>query len=426
MSTASSSSNSNSNSRDKSSKLTEKNFDLEDVLKKEYVRIKSYTDQTLVLQDWKKVQQSIKEGISEESLYLLMSMACHLPNPEDGLPLLADHYPNSTLFSQSKLRSTNPIRKVPRIQPSREANQGREDDDDNVGAKAACYLSANLMKLITKSVDNYMRSMDRIAKGFFSFYKTSSFTVESFKPSIRELSVIKHGLSSCVDIKNTLVNHVAYADTRYQYDSDQTKLGLLRFVIVQHLELTGMSAYRMFVEVIHKLPLMTTGPFLARLRIPETEDCIDEIGRICMSFDRPSHKQGSIPSRFWRYARIVDPGYFLKLQSKSNILAVAILSELCYRYCYTDNRNMVVLANQDQIKKDAAKFVDDFKFDYDMLRLKSANTGPIWKMVIQKKIAARKRQRTAASTDTVDEAMDAQAEQVLLAPEEKDFPDIGV
>lgn len=198
MSTASSSSNSNPNSRDKSSKLTEKNFDLEDVLKKEYVRIKSYTDQTLVLQDWKKVQQSIKEGISEESLYLLMSMACHLPNPEDGLPLLADHCPNSTLSSQSKLRSTNPIRKVPRIQPSREANQGREDDDDNVGAKAACYLSANLMKLITKSVDNYMRSMDRIAKGFFSFYQTSSFTVESFKPSIRELSVIKHGLSSCV------------------------------------------------------------------------------------------------------------------------------------------------------------------------------------------------------------------------------------
>ncbi|KAL7188083.1 hypothetical protein ACSBR1_038020 [Camellia fascicularis] len=98
MSTPSSSSNSNSNSRDKSSKLTDKNFDLEDVLKKEYVRIKSYTDQTRVLQDWKKVQQSIKEGISEESLYLLMSMACHLLNPEDGLPLLADHYPNSTLF----------------------------------------------------------------------------------------------------------------------------------------------------------------------------------------------------------------------------------------------------------------------------------------------------------------------------------------
>ncbi|KAF5935883.1 hypothetical protein HYC85_027012 [Camellia sinensis] len=70
-----------------------------------------------------------------------------------------------------------PIRKVPRIQLSREANQGREDNDDNVGAKAACYLSANLMKLITKSVDNYMRSIDRIAKGFFSFYKTSSFTV---------------------------------------------------------------------------------------------------------------------------------------------------------------------------------------------------------------------------------------------------------
>ncbi|KAL7188043.1 hypothetical protein ACSBR1_037980 [Camellia fascicularis] len=107
MSTASSSSNSNSNSnsnsRDKSSKLTEKNFDLEDVLKKEYVRIKSYIDQTLVLQDWKKVQQSIKEGISEESLYLLMSMACHLPKLEDGSPLLADHYPNSTLCSQSKL-----------------------------------------------------------------------------------------------------------------------------------------------------------------------------------------------------------------------------------------------------------------------------------------------------------------------------------
>ncbi|KAI7988121.1 hypothetical protein LOK49_LG13G01979 [Camellia lanceoleosa] len=205
MSTASSSSNSNSNSnsKDKSSKLIEKNFDLADVLKKEYFRIKSYTDQTLVLQDWKKVQQSIKEGISEECLYLLMSMACHLPNPEDGLPLMADHYPNSTFSSQTKLRSTNPIRKVPRIQPNREANQ----------------------------------------------------------------------------------------DTRYQYDSDRTKLGLLRFVIVQHLKLTGMSAYQMFVEVIHKLTLMTTEPFLARLRIPETEDCIDEIGRICMSFDRPSHKQ---------------------------------------------------------------------------------------------------------------------------------------
>ncbi|KAL7188082.1 hypothetical protein ACSBR1_038019 [Camellia fascicularis] len=258
--------------------------------------------------------------------------------------------------------------------------------------------------------------MDRIAKGFSSFYKTSSFTVKSFKPSIRELSVIKHGLSSCVDIKNTLVNHVAYADTRYQYDSDRTKLGLLRFVIVQHLELTGMSAYQMFVEVIHKLTLMTTEPSLSWLRIPETEDCIDEIGRICMSFDKPSHKQGSIPSRFWRYAqivdpgyflkpqsksnilvisikqgsipsrfwrcaRIVDPGYFLKLQSKSNILVVAILSELCYRYCHTDNRNMVILANQDQIKKDVAKFVDNFEFDYDMLIFES-DTSPIQKMYI--------------------------------------------
>ncbi|KAL7188076.1 hypothetical protein ACSBR1_038013 [Camellia fascicularis] len=394
MSTASSSSNSNSNSnsRDKSSKLTETNFDLEDILKKEYVRIKSYTDQTLALQDWKKVQQSIKEGISEECLYLLMSIACHLPNPEDGLPLMADHYPNSTVSSQTKLRSTNPIRKVPRIQPSCEANQGGEDDDDNVGAKAACYLSANLMKLITKSVVNYMRSMDRIAKGFLSFYKTSSFTVYSFKPSIRELLVIKHGLSSCVDIKNTLVNHVAYADTRYQYDSDRTKLGLLRFVIVQHLELTRMSAYQMFVELIHKLTLMKPTQIFTR---------------ICISFDRPSHKQGSIPSRFWRYARIVDPSYFLQLQSKSNILAVAILSELCYKYCSTDHRNVVVPANQVQIKKDAAKFVDDFKFDYDMLQLKSPKGGPIWKMVIQEKIAAQKRQRTPASTNIVDEAMDA-------------------
>ncbi|KAL7188042.1 hypothetical protein ACSBR1_037979 [Camellia fascicularis] len=280
------------------------------------------------------------------------------------------------------------------------------------------------MKSITKSVDNYMRSMDRIAKGFSSFYKTSSFTVKSFKPSICELSVIKDGLSSCVDIKNTLVNHVAYADTRYQYDSDRTKLGLLRFVIVQHLELTGMSAYQMFVEVIHKLTLMTTESFLAPLRIPKTEDCIDEIGRICMSFDRPSHKQGSIPSRFWRYARIVDLGYFLKLQSKSNILAVAILSELCYRYCHADNRNMVVLANQDQIKKDAAKFVDDFEFDYDMLIFES-DTNSIQKMYIQEKYAVRKRQRTVASIETVDEAMDAQTERVLFAPKE-DFPHIGV
>ncbi|XP_028053929.1 uncharacterized protein LOC114258222 isoform X2 [Camellia sinensis] len=57
-----SNSNTNSNNKDKSSKLTEKNFDLEDILKNEYVRIKSYTDQTVVLQNWKKVQQSIKEG----------------------------------------------------------------------------------------------------------------------------------------------------------------------------------------------------------------------------------------------------------------------------------------------------------------------------------------------------------------------------
>ncbi|KAI8022132.1 nucleoprotein [Camellia lanceoleosa] len=177
-----------------------------------------------------------------------------------------------------------------------------------------------------------------------------------------------------------------------------------------------MSAYQMFVELIHKLTLMKPAQILTRLRIPETEDCIDEVARICISFDWPSHKQGSIPSRFWRYARMVDPGYFLKLQSKSNVLAVAILSELCYKYCSTDHRNMVVLANQDQIKKEAAKFVDDFEFDYDMLQLKSPKGGPIWKMVIQAKIAARKRQRTAASTDTVDEAMDAQTEQVLLAP----------
>ncbi|ATN96434.1 N protein [Maize yellow striate virus] len=182
--------------------------------------------------------------------------------------------------------------------------------NDEELVKNATFIAAFLLRILTKSVDNVTAAWTGMKSRFTNFYGDPMMT-EVKTPGRDYLSDLKNLLASDPKIGHTWVKVVASAEHRL--DVSENTAGMIRFLAVLPLSLTGMHAYKLFLEIKRQSNLESKW-ILQELITPRTLPALIEIKKILVNFeDRTTEKK----SGKFRYARLMSPAFFQELQTKN-------------------------------------------------------------------------------------------------------------
>ncbi|AJP67515.1 N protein [Cytorhabdovirus hordei] len=183
-----------------------------------------------------------------------------------------------------------------------------QKDEDLV--KNATFIAAYLLRALTKSADNVGAAWTGMKARFLSFYGMS--LLQSITTLDRNYVVdLKNLLASDPKVGHTWVRTVASAEHRLSVNDNTA--GMIRFLGVLPLSMTGMHAYKLFLEIKRQSNLSSKW-LLRELTSPRTKPGLTEIRKILINFeDRVNEKK----SGKFKYARLMSPAFFQHLQTKS-------------------------------------------------------------------------------------------------------------
>ncbi|YP_010798376.1 nucleocapsid protein [Cardamom vein clearing nucleorhabdovirus 1] len=222
-------------------------------------------------------------------------------------------------------------------------------------ADAICFYFAWFTRFAVKfpSTSALGKQYDKVRETYLKFYQKSSKIFYEFRPDSEWISCLKNCFDSLPRVTNTLVLHVAAAET---YHKTTAKLfNILRYLFFQNLEFMGMHAYVSIVSIINKVAL-PPGLVLTWLRISGSEAAVDEAYHIMSVLDNGMIKNGATEERLWKYARILDQGYFNRLQTTYSAELMAALAYIeihlgpSQEGGYNSPLNIYAIANNPHIK----------------------------------------------------------------------------
>ncbi|QBJ27588.1 nucleocapsid protein [Maize sterile stunt virus] len=221
-------------------------------------------------------------------------------------------YADVTVTDSEKAgKSTEEVAKIraDKIFGSENTNPFKTQKDEDL-IKNATFIAAFLLRALTKSVENVMAAWPGMKARFLSFYGMSM--LQNVKtPDRNYVSDLKNLFASDPKVGHTWVRTVASAEHRLPVNDNTA--GMIRFLGVLPLSMTGMHAYKLFLEIKRQSNLGSKW-LLREMTCPRTKPGLKEIRKILINFeDRVSEKK----SGKFKYARLMSPAFFQHLQTKS-------------------------------------------------------------------------------------------------------------
>ncbi|UTQ50560.1 MAG: nucleocapsid [Betanucleorhabdovirus picridis] len=191
-------------------------------------------------------------------------------------------------------------------------------------ADAICFVFAWTMRFSIKSVSNSLAlQLKTMRESYLKFFNRSSEILDGYNPNPEWFKGIQIAFGSFPIVKNTLAIVVAVSDTGLKGSPKQ--FNLARYLFFQNLEFMGMHSYVSVVKITNKVAA-PPGLVLTWLRMQGMEDAVEEIGKIMMNLDNGMIDDGDKRERLWKYARMIDEGYFNRMQTAYSPELVAVLA----------------------------------------------------------------------------------------------------
>jgi hypothetical protein len=302
--------------------------------------------------------------------------------------------PNTATFvpSPSDVSGATDYLNVATGKSSASSSQGKKSisdlaDKDENHLTSIPYIMCSFLRLMIKPPSAWSNAIGAIKTQYGVFYGTTSKFVTGFPADQDVATVVKNAF----DTFKPVVNYLAYTAgvTDKAHTTNSKEHGMFVYFMGQHLSYSGMHAYPMTIELMIKCKGISPAQFLTFLDVEETHDALKEIHRIATTLDAPSSTARASRDFLWKYARIIDEGFFLKLQNKRNkefLYGLAILHErngLVTNSQYAKPTNMAVLKNQDSLRTDAEEYANLFMFLYKKAIGQSEGATPISKLRAQ-------------------------------------------
>ncbi|DBA36664.1 TPA_asm: N [Hepatica betacytorhabdovirus 1] len=259
------------------------------------------------------------------------------PEVEEGEQAMG---PNADLLFNDEVR-------VPLL--AIEGNELEIERDDLTMIKFGCFQSAYLMRMVTKTMQNVQLSWENMRTRFSNFYTANS-PANWNPPTDNWLRQFKALISSDRLIIQTWMKcFVAHEMSKAASDPEA---GMIRYLATMPFSFAGMHGYKLFFDVKNALKQSNTW-LLEEMTCPETVDALQTIHYIICN-----HAQYPTVQRTpkYKYARLVGPEYFPKLQTKNSTeLVYLLISILQLQKNYTNNvqnpENIVGIESLGAIKK---------------------------------------------------------------------------
>ncbi|QBZ28532.1 putative nucleoprotein [Apple rootstock virus A] len=314
-------------------------YKFEDAFKSPMYKVKALSSTEIVTIFNKAFVSEVVE-MNEEDFLNTVVLALNIKDPLDNTKILTIEKPwpeftkcadfesavpsKTSKVSFAGTKGSNLVETVVRIPSS--TNQMETDSTELEGDKvtAICFIAAWVSRYAVKSPgDQLSLQLAALETTYLKMYGRSSTVFKSFSPTKEYLMALQNCYQSFPRVRNTLAINVGYMECYYKTMPKQ--FNLLRYCFFQHLEFMGMHAYTSAVQIINKLSL-PVGLVLTWLRMSGMEDAVDEIGHIIGKFDNGMLTNGNSHERLWKYARILNDGYFNKMQTSYNPELIATLA----------------------------------------------------------------------------------------------------
>ncbi|DAZ90768.1 TPA_asm: nucleocapsid protein [Pennisetum virus 1] len=185
---------------------------------------------------------------------------------------------------------------------------GGDTSNMNLYITACAYVAASLLRLFTKTPENYSKAIaEHIPGRFYKFY-LKKFPLRDFKPDIKCLEALAMIFNSRTVYKGTL------APFLYCYEDLVESKGMCQMLYEQHLGLTGMHVVNLFQRVAKELhgELDMLCSFMFHVT---TEDALVALCDLIADYIlRPADSR---KRQTWKYARLFGQEHFAVLQTKS-------------------------------------------------------------------------------------------------------------
>ncbi|WIM49645.1 nucleocapsid [Babaco nucleorhabdovirus 1] len=192
---------------------------------------------------------------------------------------------------------------------------------------AAPYLCMALLRLMTKPVESFTRSLASIKTSFGRFYGMQSSLVTDFVAPINSLQQLSTGLDTYPTCNSTMAWIMGFVEQ--SVPKNNKNHGFLRYLIFQHAEMRGMQIYKMILTALVGLPAITPAQFLRAVETPDAVKAIHTVMIVATVHDNPKRQT---PSYWWKYGKYVEPAYFVDLSvgrnAKFGFFLACILNEM--------------------------------------------------------------------------------------------------
>ncbi|DBA36724.1 TPA_asm: N [Nitraria betacytorhabdovirus 1] len=202
------------------------------------------------------------------------------------------------------------------------------------------FLAAYLMKIIIKQVNNVSLGLSHMKERYLGFYP------EMECPNVEITTAALTNLQNKLKFDKYSANTWIFTTADYEYDADATSVdsGVVRYLANLQFSFSAMPAYNLFRELL----LKTGGDpadWIVKLWTDSTKGTLLEIHKILSQFESIIENGATKKkSKYFKYARVIDPQYFLKLQPGQSLCLIYLLARVLNHY-----QNYSSLSNPDKI-----------------------------------------------------------------------------
>jgi hypothetical protein len=201
----------------------------------------------------------------------------------------------------------------------------KESNIQQGSASVYTFLAAYLLRLHSKLPDGFVSSLGRCKNRYAGWYKHGGEIMNGITVSAEVAEEISQALGRRPVIIHTWVMWIAVNENR----PSESKLsvqqrGLVDYLSGQIFSYTGMHAYNLTMA-IQETTKCELDLLLRELNCPLTRSAVEGIRDIVKNHELTEGH--STRTTYFRYARIWDPDYFYKVQTKSCLALVYLVAK---------------------------------------------------------------------------------------------------
>ncbi|QID92305.1 nucleocapsid [Yerba mate virus A] len=215
------------------------------------------------------------------------------------------------------------------------------------------FIAAYLLKLILKAPGTVKMGLENLKQRYIGFYPGK--TVPDAKINLESLDYAQQRIKSDQKLINTWVLMTA----KYEESAEQSKpaAGMIRYLANLQLSYSGMQGYSLFREVLIATKWKPKQAIL-NLWMEATEPALDTINTILVKHETTRDSEGVISKKspYFKYARLLNPQYFLYLQPRQCLSLIYLCAKILNHYTshndYANPLNIVVLDSMGEAQKE--------------------------------------------------------------------------